>query len=116
MPRLEFSVAVKKAAFDRAGGICECGCGQPLSTRDAKSRPEYDHIIEDMLDGGNGLDNCQCIRLDCHKAKTRDRSAILAKVRRSDRKRQGISPTKRLIPGSKGSGIRKGVDGSVRRE
>lgn len=31
MSRREFSVRTRKAAYERSGGVCECGCGQPFT-------------------------------------------------------------------------------------
>jgi len=94
MSRAEFSVATQKAAYARADGICECGCEQPF-TEHPKGRPEYDHAIEDALRADNSLENCQCIRYDCHKIKTKERAPVLAKVRREENRRMGIAPKKR---------------------
>lgn len=97
--RKEFPVSVRKAAFKRCGGICECGCGRPVGNpQDTRSRAEYDHVIEDMLDGGNSLENCLCLRFDCHKAKSKERAPVLAKVRRAENKRKGVTRSKQKIP------------------
>lgn len=115
MSRQEFSVSTKKAAYDRSNGICECGCGVAFGS--GKNRPEYDHRIECALGGDNSLENCVVLRLCCHSTKTSTRAPTLAKAGRIERKQRGIKPMhKQLIPGSKGSGFRKRIDGSVYRE
>ena len=114
MSRTEFSMKTKKAAWDRAGGICECGCGREVGGKDPKSRPDYDHILADALGGDNSLENCQCIRFDCHKLKTASTDIKhIAKARRGEKQRAGLKPMKRPMPGSKGSGMRKKMDGTV---
>lgn len=98
MSRREFSQKTMKAAYERSGGICECGCGRPFGEH-PKERPEYHHIIEAGLGGGNGVDNCLCVRADCHKAITATDSAPkMAKVRRETRRRKGLTRKKRKIP------------------
>ena len=115
MTRAEFSVKVRKAAWDRAGGICECGCGQPFGTH-PKERPEYHHRIEAYLGGDASLENCMCIRSDCHAVITATESAPkAAKVRREDRRQKGLQGRKATIPGSRGSGWRKPLHGPAYR-
>ena len=114
MTRREFSQATRKAAWKRASGTCECGCGQPFDLNHPKGCPEYHHRIEAVLGGGNDLDNCMCIRRDCHAVITAKESAPkAAKVRREDKRRTGTDARKARIPGSKGSGLRKRMDGTV---
>ncbi len=54
--RKEFPKKVKLAAWQRSGGICECGCGVKIIAGDG---PEYDHIIEDTIGGEPTLENCR---------------------------------------------------------
>ena len=86
MSRLEFTKKTKLAAWQRCGGICECGCGVAIRTGDG---PEYDHIIEDTIAGGNGLENCRVMRKRCHAAKTAERRPEIDKTRRGFEKRIG---------------------------
>ncbi|MBP6444808.1 MAG: HNH endonuclease [Gemmatimonadales bacterium] len=111
--RQEFSVAVKKAAWERCGGRCE-GCGGEF---DAANRVEYDHRVEASLGGEATLENCVVLGSKCcHRPKTSARAGALAKTGRLERAAAGITRKKRLIPGSKGSGFRKRLDGTVVRE
>lgn len=113
MTRDEFPVSVRKAAFKRAGGICECGCGQPF-TDHPKERPHYDHDLPDFLGGTNDLENCKVLRVCCHQVKTygQDMTKIV-KVRRGQKDRQNLKAKKQKIPGSKGTGLRKKLNGTV---
>ena len=115
MSRAEFSYKTRKVAFERAHGFCECGCGQPFGDH-PKERPHYDHIIADFNGGRNTLDNCQVLRVDCHQAKTAEDMPFIKKNRREDKRKNGTGARKALIPGSKGSGVRKGMNGVVRWE
>ncbi len=107
--RRELSVKTRKAAYDRSGGICECGCGMPFG----RESVEYDHRIPDYFAGMNDLDNCVAMRRSCHVAKTRDDAKDIAKTRRILSKQRGHEARKKKIPGSKGTGIRKKMDGTV---
>jgi 5-methylcytosine-specific restriction protein A len=99
MTRLEFSQATRKAAWKRAGGYCECGCQRPFDLSHPKGCPDYHHRIEAFLGGDNSLDNCMCIRRDCHAAITATESAPkAAKVRREDKRRTGTERPKKTIP------------------
>lgn len=111
--RREFSAKTKAAAWDRAGGICECGCGRPF-TNHPQERPHYDHVLPCALGGNASLENCQCIRIDCHKGKTADQDIKqIAKARRGENKRRNITTQKRLIPGSKGTKFKAKIGGGV---
>lgn len=77
--RKEFPKAVRLAAWQRCGGICECGCGVKIIAGDG---PEYDHVIEATLGGDATLDNCMVLRRRCHAAKTRERRPEIDKSRR----------------------------------
>ncbi len=109
MSRQEFPIKVRKAAYDRAAGICECGCGVPFG----KERVEYDHVIPARLGGDNSLENCKALRLSCHKAKTRSDLKSISKVRRAEKQQRGFEARKAVIPGSKKSRFKKRVDGTV---
>ena len=113
MSRAEFPVSVRKAAYARSGGVCECGCGQPF-TDHPKERPHYDHALPDFLGGTNGLENCQVFRVCCHQVKTygKDMPHII-KARRGEKDRRGFKAAKRKIQGSKGTGLRKRMSGEV---
>jgi hypothetical protein len=113
MSRSEFPLSVRKQAWARANGICECGCERAFGDH-PKERPHYDHELPDFLGGCNDLENCKVIRVDCHQAKTAgsDISKIV-KVRREDKRRSNLTAPKKKIPGSKGSGFRRKMDGTV---
>lgn len=65
MSRSEFPKSVRLAAFERAGGVCQCGCQQPLCT------PEYDHHpVPAGLGGPNTLENCRVLNKRCHRKLT----------------------------------------------
>lgn len=112
--RAEFTLATRKAAWARAGGICECGCGLPFDLNHPKGCPEYDHIIPAKLGGDNSLENCLCVRKDHHTAKTaQEDMPRIQKVRREDKRRSGLQARKATLPGSKGSKWKRKVGGGA---
>lgn len=110
--RQEFPVKIRLAAWQRANGVCECGCERPFG-KHPKERPEYDHAVEASLGGDNSLENCRCIRADCHAAKTSDRAPALAKARRGEKDLAGLKPKpKRRLPGARGSKWKSKIGGT----
>lgn len=113
MSRTEFSARTKKAAWDRAKGICECGCDQPFGNH-PKSRPHYDHDMPDALGGDTSLENCKVLRVDCHRAKTANRDTRpITKALRGERARRNIEAPKAIIPGSKASKFKRKIGGGT---
>lgn len=111
--RREFSKKTKLAAFERSGGNCE-NCGIKLS---AISGVEYDHIIRCELGGDNDLSNCSVLCRNCHGAKTAMVDIPQAAKGKRIRARAANAEEKRSRPimGSKRSGLRKRMDGTVER-
>ncbi len=94
MSRHEFSVKTRKAAYDRANGICQCGCEMPFG----RERVEYDHELPDFLGGTNDLENCVAMRASCHRRKTNSDMAAISKTRRVINKQRGHTASKKKIP------------------
>ena len=115
--RIEFSQPTRKAAWERADGICECGCGVPFGPH-PKDRPEYDHDLPADLGGDGSLGNCRVLRRCCHRAKTDADIRMIAKARRGEKKRAGLEARpKARLPGGKASPMKRKVGGGwVRRE
>jgi len=111
--RLEFSRKTKDQAFDRCGGHCE-DCGVRLS---AAVGIEYDHIIRCELRPDNSLQNIQCLCRNCHADKTFKRDIPqVAKGKRIRAKYRGAAEKRgRPLFGTKRSGWRKRMDGTVER-
>ncbi len=121
--RAEFTTATKLAAWKRAGGpdcpVCECGCGVPISDSDPA---EYHHVNE--AESGDtperrkflrSLENCLCVCQSCHKRITR--TETMPKIVKSRSQRAGKANAKRKpkrpMPGSRASGLKKRLDGTV---
>lgn len=112
--RIEFSVRVRKAAWDRAQGRCECGCGRAFG-KHPKERPEYHHRLAAYLGGEPTVENCLVVRWDCHRLLTDGQQPVFSKVRREEKRVTGTERKKAKIPGSKGTGWRKPLNGPAYR-
>jgi hypothetical protein len=121
--RAEFSKPVKREALKRSGGMCEAvgnwyglepdqRCNAPLAYG-----VEFDHIDLDANSHDNSLKNCAAVCPRCHSYKTRMHDIpMAAKTLRQQDKHSGIKKRQRCpMPGSKASGIRKRMDGTVER-
>lgn len=114
MTRTEFPPAVRRAAWTRCGGFCEGeDCGAKLWT----PKFEYDHVLACALGGDNSLENCAVLCLPCHKAKTGQHD--IKRTSKANRQRSAEIKAKRRksrpMPGTRASGIRKRMDGTVER-
>jgi 5-methylcytosine-specific restriction protein A len=107
-PRTEFTRKIRRLAWDRCGGRCE-GCGSSLQP----GRFTYDHRIADWLGGDNSLENCNVLGFCCDKPKTANDQGVIAKVKRIRDRRIGALTSKRPMPGSRASGFKKRMDGTV---
>lgn len=113
MSRTEFSKRVKLAAWDRSRGQCEA-CGVKIR---AGMGPHYDHVRPTFFNDDASLENCAVLCKTCHASKTtdQDRPAI-DRARRLHEKAIGAREKRsRPLPGSKASGWRKKMDGTVER-
>lgn len=110
MSRREFSTQVRRAAFRRADGHCEC-CTRPLSVGDV----HFDHVIPDRLGGEPALENCEVLCRSCHAVKTyRHDVPNIARAKRRHDRHWGLKPKSgRPMDGSRRSRFRKHMDGSV---
>lgn len=95
MSRREFSKAVKRDAFARAGGLCEGeGCGAKLTI----GKYHYDHRIPDALGGEPELWNCEVLCVPCHNAKTRKKDVpAIAKTKRIQDREKGIRKPRSML-------------------
>lgn len=102
---------VKLRIFERFNQHCN-SCGLLIVGR---LRPAYDHIIA-LANGGRNIEsNIQLLCSACHATKTKSDVAIKSATYNKRAKRLKLKKRK-LIPGSKGSGFRKKMDGTVVRE
>jgi hypothetical protein len=118
--RREFPLAVRKLAFKRCclngtvPGVPQCeNCGIVLRAGNI----EYEHLLSDGLGGEPTLQNCGVwCRSSCSKTKTfTEDNPRMQKADRVLKKNYGLRPKGRPMPGSKASGLRRRMDGTVER-
>ena len=79
-------------------------------------RAEFDHMIPLILGGEHRESNLTLLCHECHAAKTKLDVKLKAKVARVRQRNLGIKKRKgRPLPGTKASGWRKRMDGTVER-
>lgn len=103
---------VRLRVLEKAGGRCEA-CTRKVGP----ALPfEIDHRIR-LADGGkHSEDNLQILCIECHAQKSGEEKTAKAKRDRIIKKRYGIGkPKRRPLPGTRASGIRKRMDGTVER-
>lgn len=121
MSRREFSRETKREALARSGKKCEATgpwYGKEDGERccaDLAYGVEFDHIDMDANSRDNSLSNCAAICIRCHRWKTANHDIpINAKVKRVRDKFDGIrTTTKRPMPGSRASGLKRKINGEV---
>lgn len=118
----EFSKRTKREALKRSGGKCEATgkmyglapgarCNATLS-----HGVEFDHIILEANSHDDSLENCAAVCIPCHKFKTaKHDTPLAAKTLRQQDKNLGIRRKGNPMPGSKASGWKRRMDGSVER-
>jgi len=104
--RKEFSKEIKRQAFARANGICEChliphvfavACGRALG----EGNTFYEHIDPSRISGRNDVDNCAVLTRTCWRMKTASYDQpVIARVRSREDRARGIRNTPTL-PGSR---------------
>lgn len=92
--RLEFTIATKRAAYERAGGQCEATWGNSRCTNQVS---EYHHNLEAALGGRADLSNCLAICGRCHRRVTKERRPEMDKTVRLERKQRGWTGRKMKI-------------------
>lgn len=114
--RTEFPQSVRKAAFARAcqtTGVPHCeapGCGKLIRA----GHLIFEHVQPDGLGGKPTIDNCKCYCDVCATKKTVEQdNPLMAKADRVLKATFGLKPNRRPMPGSKASGIRKRMNGTV---
>lgn len=103
---------VKIRVFDAFGGRCAV-CTLTIA---GKLRPAYDHAAAIINGGQNREKNLQLLCVPCHTVKTKTDVAKKSVTARKRAKHIGVELRKgRPMPGSRASGLRKRMNGTVER-
>lgn len=113
--RAEFPTSVKREAYDRSNGICEChrvwclptygkGCGVALG----EGNTFYEHIDPDAISKRNDMENCATLCKTCWRLKTSsyDQPVVADVKRMQDRARNIKARSGRRLPGCRDSEIK----------
>lgn len=102
---------VRLRVFERHGGICHIS-GRKIA---AGERWECDHIVALINGGEHRESNLAPALVDKHRAKTAADVAEKSRTARIRSKHIGIKKPKRPLPGSRASGWKRRMDGTVER-
>jgi 5-methylcytosine-specific restriction enzyme A len=101
----------RAAVFRDAGGICHL-CSRRIAPGEAW---EIEHVQALALRGADDPTNWRPAHADCHAVKSKDDVRMIRKADRQAKAHAGIKRSSRPLLGSKASGWRKKMDGSVER-
>lgn len=109
MTRRRLSDTSRVALFLRHDGICHI-CGSRII---AGERWEVDHVLP-LAQGGDDDDtNTRPAHVKCHRVKTAKDASDTAKAKRREARHIGAHRSIRPMAGSRASGLRKRMDGTV---
>lgn len=100
---------VRMRVWVRSGGRCHC-CGRLILVGE---RWEADHVVALINGGEHRESNLRPILVEHHKSKTNDDVATKSYTYRIRKKHLGLRKAKRPMPGSRASGWKKRMDGTV---
>ena len=112
MTRRSLSRRDRLKVWDATDGVCYlCGCKIQVG-----EKWQIEHPVAIGLGGSDKLEDLKLAHDACHKPKTATDTRM---IRKADRQRakhlNAKKPTSRPIPGSKASGWKKRMDGTVER-
>lgn len=108
----------KRSAKERArlfglhGGVCHL-CGEKIDG--TRERWELEHVVPWALTRDDSDDNCRPAHARCHRMKTPGDQAGIAKAERTRLKHVGAKRSAQPMAGSRASGWRCRMDGTVER-
>ena len=107
--------AIPQRVRDRIARKADDCCQQCKRPIMGKLRAEFDHIVPLIIGGAHRETNLQLLCSECHSSKTALDVKLKAKVARVRAKHLGLKKSSRPMPGSRASGLRKRMNGTVER-
>jgi hypothetical protein len=115
--RREFPSSVKREAYARSGGYCECGLitgGEGCGAKLGPGNLFYEHVTPDWMGGTPTLDNAACLTKTCWSAKTNQYDKpIIGDTRRMRDRHLGIKSVLQRLPGNRFDPRKKKINGQV---
>lgn len=113
MTRRRISPSERVAIFHRFGGECHL-CGERIGLSE---RWDVEHVIPLEMGGdeAKGSANLKPAHVNCHKTKSSVDAWQLAKAKRNEARHIGADKPRSVIPGSKASGWKRKIDGTLER-
>lgn len=109
MSRKRWTALRRARLFDAHNGLCHI-CGLKIDA--VRGGFEVEHVIPLALGGEDDEANCRPAHVACHKGKTADDKAQIAKTNRVRAKHLGArEKPRRIMPGSKASKWKKPLHG-----
>jgi 5-methylcytosine-specific restriction enzyme A len=113
MTRRHIATRERLEIFTRTSGVCHICGGRIDGVREAW---EVEHIIPLAQGGDDHGDNLAPAHVKCHRAKTSVDATNTARAKRREAAHIGAkAPSRNPMPGSKASGLRKRMNGTVER-
>lgn len=112
MKRRHFTAQQNIKFFLAHNGLCHI-CGGKIDA--VREKWEREHVIPLALGGADDEANMRPAHAVCHRNKTNADLASVAKAKRNEAKHFGAKTTRNPIPGSKASGWKRKMDGTVER-
>lgn len=110
MTRRSLNTKRRLELFNAHRGICHI-CAGKIQVGEAW---EVEHIIPFAMGGEDGGDNLAPAHIKCHSVKTKEDVKNVAKAKRREAKHLGIKAERGpAIPGSKRSGWKRKLDGTI---
>jgi 5-methylcytosine-specific restriction enzyme A len=106
--RKQLSARARRKLFDAGRGMC-CVCGLPIGYKPWI----VEHIIPLSMGGADDEANRAPAHLTCARIKTAEEVPVRAKADRQRAAHIGAKAPRRPMPGSRVSGLKKKLDGTV---
>jgi 5-methylcytosine-specific restriction enzyme A len=106
--RKQLSARARRKLFDAVRGMC-CVCGLPIGYKPWV----VEHIIPLSMGGADDEANRAPAHLTCARIKTAEEAPVRAKADRQRAAHVGAKAPRRPMPGSRVSGLKKKLDGTV---
>jgi len=107
--RKTISAKTRVALFQKRGGICHI-CGGKINVGESW---DIDHCIPLAMGGEDSEENWELAHSVCHRTKTTDDVANIAKAKRREIRHLGVKVSRTPLPFGKGSGLKRKMDGTI---